>query len=228
MIGIIGAMQPEVESLVQALDHKVSHDISGITYYTGELQGKAVVIARCGVGKVCAARCAQTMILHFHAECVINTGVAGALSPSLSIGSIVIATALVQHDMDTTAIGDPLGLISELGVVQMPTDVAVVEKVEKTAAMRGLTTFKGVIASGDIFVAERATKQRIASHFNAMACEMEGGAIAQVCMMNRVPFAVLRAISDTADDSSHMDYPTFVCSAATKMASLVLSVIEAM
>ena len=228
MIGIIGAMQPEVESLVNALAERENHQISGITYYTGKLKGKPVVIARCGVGKVCAAMCAQTMILHFHAECVINTGVAGALSPSLSIGSIVIATALVQHDMDTTAIGDPLGLISELGIVEMPTYEAIVNVVEKTATLAGLTTFKGVIASGDIFVAERATKQRIADCFGAMACEMEGGSIAQVCMMNHVPFAVLRAISDTADDSSHMDYPTFVCSAAAKMANLVLNAIEAM
>ena len=223
MIGILGAMPPEVESILAALENKQAHPMSGTTYYTGTLHGRDVVVARCGVGKVCAAVCAQTMILHFGAKALLNTGVAGALDPALSICDVVIATDLVQHDVDTSPLGDPVGLISELNRVDMPTDARMAALAEETAKALGQTVHKGRVASGDCFVASPEKKQYIRDTFSAMACEMEGGAMAQVCMMNQTPFLVLRAISDTADNRAEMDYPTFVSVAAEKMASLVLA-----
>ncbi|MBO5788385.1 MAG: 5'-methylthioadenosine/adenosylhomocysteine nucleosidase [Clostridia bacterium] len=187
-----------------------------------------MVIAKCGVGKVCAAVCAQTMIFHFGADTLINSGVAGALDTSLSIGDIVIATSLVQHDVDTSPLGDPVGYISELKKIEMPTSSALVDLAEKVAQKQNVRYHKGVIASGDCFVAAPETKQTIRQRFGAKACEMEGGAMAQVCQMNDVPFVVLRAISDTADDRASMDYPTFVAIAAEKMAKLVKEVLKEM
>ena len=223
MIGILGAMPPEVESILASLAHKQAHPMSGTTYYTGKLHGKDVVVARCGVGKVCAAVCAQTMILHFGAKALINTGVAGALDPVLSICDVVVASDLVQHDVDTSPLGDPVGLISELNRVDMPTDPRLVALAEQTAAEIGQPTHRGRVASGDCFVASPEKKQAIKDTFSALACEMEGGAMAQVCMMNQIPFLVLRAISDTADNRAEMDYPTFVNMAAAKMANLVIA-----
>ena len=225
MIGIIGAMPPEVESILSQIEERKSHQMSGTVYYTGKLQGKDVVVARCGVGKVCAAICAQTMILHFGATTLINTGVAGALHPDLSICDVVIATDLVQHDVDTSPLGDPVGLISELNRVDMPTDPGLVALAESVAQTIQQPTHLGRVASGDCFVASPEKKQYIASTFSAMACEMEGGAMAQVCMMNQIPFLVLRAISDTADNRAEMDYPAFVDKAAKKMAALVLAMV---
>ena len=226
MIGILVAMPPEVESILSALTDKQAHPMSGTTYYTGKLCGKDVVVAKCGVGKVCAAVCAQTMILHFGASALINTGVAGALDPVLSICDIVIATDLVQHDVDTSPLGDPVGLISELNRVEMPTDPTLVALAETTAKSLCQPVHLGRVASGDCFVASPEKKQAIQSTFSALACEMEGGAMAQVSMMNQIPFLVLRAISDTADQRAEMDYPTFVRQAAAKMAAFVISMVE--
>lgn len=223
MIGIIGAMQPEVESILSAMKNKESHTVSGITYFTGLLEGKEAVVARCGVGKVCAAVCAQTMILQFGVDAMINTGVAGALDGVLSICDIVVASDLVQHDVDTSPIGDPLGYISELKRIEMPTSPKLVQLAQNTARQLGYPAHSGRIASGDCFVASPEKKQWIRQTFSAMACEMEGGAMAQVCQMNNIPFCVLRAISDTADHRADMDYPTFVEIAAQEMAKLVIA-----
>ena len=223
MIGILGAMPPEVESILANLENKTSHSLSGTVYYTGNLKGTEVVVARCGVGKVCAAVCAQTMILKFGATALINTGVAGALDSALSIGDIVVAEDLVQHDVDTSPLGDPVGYISELKAVSMPTAPNLRSLAEQTAKKLSLSTHLGRVASGDCFVASPEKKDYIKSTFSAMACEMEGGAMAQVCQMNGTPFLVLRAISDTADNRAEMDYPTFVNMAAAKMASLVIA-----
>ncbi|MBP5209724.1 MAG: 5'-methylthioadenosine/adenosylhomocysteine nucleosidase [Clostridia bacterium] len=221
MIGLIGAMQPEVEDLIARLEDPVREEIGGTVYFGGRLEGKNVLIARCGIGKVCAAACAQTMIVHFGADRIINTGVAGALDPALSIGDVVAADALVQHDMDTTALGDPPGLISALGEVTMPTDETLWVAAEQAARECGVTVRRGIIATSDRFVCQREDKENIRRAFGAVCCEMEGGAVAQVCRMNGVPFAVLRAVSDTADERSVVDYPTFMRSAAATMATVV-------
>ena len=217
MIGIIAAMDVEMKSLRSFMTDTKTETVSGITFVSGTLEGKLVVTAVCGIGKVFAAMCAQTMILRYQPECIVNTGVAGALSDKLSIGSVAISSAVVQHDMDTSALGDPLGLISGVNKVQLPADSDLCGQLSACATVLGIRTETGVIASGDQFISSAERKDAIIKTFGAIACEMEGAAIGQVCYVNRVPFCVLRAISDSADGSSHMDYPTFVGMAAEQL-----------
>jgi len=221
MIGIIAAMNVEMESLRSHLEKTETEVISGIRFVRGYLDGQEVVTAVCGIGKVFAALCAQTMILHYQPSAIVNTGVAGTLTDALDIGSIAVSSAVVQHDMDTSALGDPVGLISGINKVEIPADRLLAGKLSACAKVMGIKTATGVIASGDQFVASAERKAFIVDRFNAIACEMEGAAIGQVCFVNKVPFCVLRAISDSADGSSHMDYPTFVKMAAEQSVRLM-------
>ena len=215
-IGVIAAMQIEIDALKERLENAETVTISGIDYVCGELHDKRVIAAKCGVGKVFAAVCAQTMIIRFAPDCIINTGVAGALNPNLHITDIVIGEKTVQHDMDTSAIGDPVGLVSGINVVFFENDKAVADTIAKSADKLGYANMRGTIASGDCFVADSATKAKIVANFGADACEMESAAMAQVCYINNVPFGVIRAISDGADDGAHMDFPTFAAIAAER------------
>ena len=208
MIGIIAAMDVEMKSLRSFMTDTKTETVSGITFVSGTLEGKLVVTAVCGIGKVFAAMCAQTMILRYQPERIVNTGVA-------------ISSAVVQHDMDTSALGDPLGLISGVNKVQLPADSDLCGQLSACATVLGIRTETGVIASGDQFISSAERKDAIIKTFGAIACEMEGAAIGQVCYVNRVPFCVLRAISDSADGSSHMDYPTFVGMAAEQSVKLL-------
>ena len=221
MIGIIAAMNVEMESLRSYMKDTTTETVSGVTFVCGMLEGKEVVTAVCGIGKVFAALCAQTMILRYAPEYIINTGVAGTLTTALDIGSIAVSSACVQHDMDTSPIGDPIGLISGINVIEIPADKALSAKLCACAAEMDVKTLCGVIASGDQFVASSERKAFITEHFSAIACEMEGAAIGQVCYVNGVPFCILRAISDSADGSSHMDYPVFVQMAAEQSVKLL-------
>lgn len=223
MIGIIAAMNVEMESLRSHIENPVTETVGGVTYVSGRLEGQEVVTAVCGVGKVFAALCAQAMILRYRPECIINTGVAGTLTDRLSVGDIAVSTGVVQHDMDTTPIGDPLGLISGINKVVLPADEALAEKLTACASALGIKTLPGIIASGDQFVASAERKAFIVGHFDAIACEMEGAAVGQACYVNGVPFCVLRAISDSADGSSHMDYPAFTRLAAEQSVRLLLA-----
>ena len=221
MIGIIAAMDVEMKSLRSYMENTETEVISGIRFVRGTLEGKDVVTAVCGIGKVFAALCAQTMILHYQPQCIINTGVAGTLTEALTIGSIAVSSAVVQHDMDTSPLGDPVGLISGINKVELPADRLLTGQLSACAKVMGIKTATGVIASGDQFVASAERKAFIVEHFKAIACEMEGAAVGQVCYVNKVPFCVLRAISDSADGSSHMDYPTFVQMAAEQSVALL-------
>lgn len=221
MIGIIAAMDVEMKSLRSYMENTETEVISGIRFVRGTLEGKDVVTAVCGIGKVFAALCAQTMILHYQPKCIINTGVAGTLTDALTIGSIAVSSAVVQHDMDTSPLGDPVGLISGINKVELPADRLLTGQLSACAKVMGIKTATGVIASGDQFVASAERKAFIVEHFKAIACEMEGAAVGQVCYVNKVPFCVLRAISDSADGSSHMDYPTFVQMAAEQSVALL-------
>ena len=227
MIGIIAAMNVEMESLRSHIENPVSETIGGVTYVSGRLEGHDVVTAVCGVGKVFAALCAQAMILRYQPECIINTGVAGTLTDQLSVGDVAVSTGVVQHDMDTTPIGDPLGLISGINKVVLPADEALAKRLTACASALGIKTLPGIIASGDQFVASAARKAFIVGHFDAIACEMEGAAVGQACYVNGVPFCVLRAISDSADGSSHMDYPAFASLAAEQSVKLLLAFLKA-
>ena len=223
MIGIIAAMNVEMESLRSHIENPVTETVGGVTYVSGRLEGQEVVTAVCGVGKVFAALCAQAMILRYRPECIINTGVAGTLTDRLSVGDIAVSTGVVQHDMDTSPIGDPLGLISGINKVVLPADEALAKKLTACASVLGIKTLPGIVASGDQFVASAARKAFIVGQFDAIACEMEGAAVGQACYVNGVPFCVLRAISDSADGSSHMDYPAFTRLAAEQSVRLLLA-----
>lgn len=215
-IGVIAAMQIEIDALKARLENSETTTISGIDYVQGELHGKKVIAAKCGIGKVFAAICAQTMITHFAPDCIINTGVAGALNPELHICDIVVGEKTVQHDMDTSPIGDPVGLVSGINVVFFENDKNVVDVICKSAENLQFAHRRGIIACGDQFVADKAIKDKIVENFAADACEMESAAMAQACYINNVPFGVIRAISDGADDGANMDYPTFAKIAAEK------------
>lgn len=221
MLGIIAAMRVEAMELIGKMTERKERTISGVTFTSGKLCGRDAVIAVCGIGKVFAALCTQTMILTYHPDAIVNTGVAGTLTDKLSICDMALSVDLVQHDMDTSALGDPVGLISGINVVYLPADRRLVETILSPEVAGEVHIVSGTIASGDQFIGGGERKQWIVDNFGAIACEMEGAAVAQVCYVNKVPFAVLRAISDNADGTSCDDYPTFVEKAAHVSASIV-------
>ena len=220
-IGIIGAMDPEVDELVARLESKVSETVGSVTYHAGTLLGKRVVIA-----KFFAAICAQTMILKYSPRLIVNTGVGGAAALGLSPLDVVIADKLVQHDMDTSAIGDPKGLVSGINVIYFESDPHAVEVLSNAATAMGVSHRIGTIATGDKFVSSLDEKNRINGDFGACACEMEGCSVAQVAYVNGVKFAVVRAISDSADGSACMEYSKFLPEAARISTALTLSLVE--
>ena len=225
-IGIIGAMDVEVEGLVARLSDRSSETVSGITFYTGELLGKRVAVAKCGIGKVFAAICAQTMIMKYAPKLLVNTGVGGALASGLRCGDIVVAEKLCQHDMDTSPLGDPKGMISGINRVFFDADKRAVRTLLDCAGELGIYATEGIVASGDRFVSDKATKDMIVNEFGASVCEMEGAAIAHVAFVNGTPFAVVRAISDNADGESAMSFSSFVEIAAKNSEALTLALLR--
>ena len=224
MIGIIGAMAVEVDGLIEAMEEKTPETISRMTFWRGTLGGTPCVVAQCGAGKVNSAVCAQTMILRFGAEIVINTGVAGGVgSRDVQIGDLVVASAVVQHDYDTTPIdGDKGRDLPLLGVSAIETDDRVSGLLAACAEEVCGGVRRGVIATGDQFISGRDRLHEIAARTGAIACEMEGGSIGQACALAGVPFAVLRAISDNADDNAVDDFPKFAAESARKSIALLL------
>ena len=225
MIGLIGAMALEIEALVKELEDKREEQMGGITFYLGKLCGKDTVLAVCGVGKCFAAMCAQTMILRYAPAFIINIGVAGALHPALQVGDMAIAVSAVQHDMDTSAIGDPVGLISGINLVELPCDTALSETIVSCSENLGYHTQTGIIASGDQFIADAAKKEWIRSTFGAIACEMEGAAIVQTCYQNKVPCGVIRSISDSLTGDG-MDFEAFKYLAAEHSSAVVKALLS--
>jgi len=226
MIGIIGALSIETDELISKLTMKETETISGMDFVHGFIYDQEVVIARCGIGKVFAGICAQTMILRYKPDIIINTGIAGGLDSNMDIYDFVIADSLVQHDMDTTGIGDPLGMISGLGIIDIPCSKFLVEEFSKCAESLGIPYHIGKIASGDQFVSSKEKIEYIVNNFGAVACEMEGAAIAQVCYANSVDFIVIRCLSDKADEGSSEDYFTFSKKAADRSSKLVLEYLK--
>lgn len=221
MIGIICAMQIEIDKINEAIENKETETVSGITFTKGTLYGKAVVTAVCGVGKVFAAICTEAMIIKYNPQVIINTGVAGTLTDKLSIGDVAVSEFVVQHDMDTSPLGDPVGLLSGINIVKIPADTETAKKIAACVEKTGAKSLIGTVASGDQFINSAEKKKYIAETFGAVCCEMEGGSIGHACYVNNVKFAVIRAISDGAGDESHMDYPTFAKMAAQKSAEAV-------
>ena len=227
MIGIIGAMEMEVEGIRDQMTQKEERTEAGICFTAGLLNGVPCVVAKCFVGKVSAAACAQSMILLYHPSVIINSGGAGGIGPGIHIGDLVIATACVEHDMDTTPVGDPPAYLSGLDLVFVPCDEersAIVEQEAKKIYPGQV--LRGVIATGDQFVSDREKGRQLNRDFQAMACEMECGSIAHVCYMNQVPFIGLRSISDHGDESGSVDFQSFARDSAQQAAQLLAEVIH--
>jgi adenosylhomocysteine nucleosidase len=210
-IGIIGAMDSEVGGLRDLLKNQVIEKISGMDFYCGTLSDREVIVVRCGVGKVNAAICAEVLCCRFKVDYLINTGAAGSLDARINIGDVVLCTDVVQHDMDCVGFGSPLGKIPFMETSEFHSD-NVLRFLAKAAYLRvckEVAVFEGRIATGDQFICDKEKKENIRENFGALCCGMEGAAVAQTAYLNNVPFLIIRAISDKADDSAEMDYPAF-------------------
>lgn len=221
MIGIIGAMDVEVESLVNNMKNREDFVICNIKYTKGKLNGKECVVAKCNPGKVNAAVCAQIMIFKFLPSYIINTGVAGAITDSLSIGDIAVAENVVQHDVDTSPLGDPRGMISGIDLIKIPCSKYLTENILAILNESEINFSVGTILTGDQFINDREKLNCLSSDFSGIACEMEGGSIGQVCYINNVEFIVIRSISDGANNNSEFDYKEFVKLSAKRSSDLV-------
>lgn len=226
MIGIIGAMNVEVDTLVKSLKDEQEFVISEIKYTKGILSGRECVIAKSSPGKVNAAICTQTMILKFSPDYIINIGVAGAILNSLHVGDVALAENVVQHDVDTSPLGDPKGMVSGINLIEIPCSKYLIEKVSQILEEQDITFFKGTIITGDQFIANKEDLYKLGNDFKGIACEMEGGSIGQVCYINGVEFIVLRSISDSADENSAYSYEKFVEISAQKSCELIKRVIQ--
>jgi len=232
MTGIIGAMDSEVGILISKLENKEEIKRGSTVFYRGVLCGKEIVIAKCGIGKVCAAVCAQTMIDLFNVDVIINTGVAGGLAHGIKVGDVVISDALIQHDFDLALFGYAKGCLpcsdqSDKGVpTKFLPDKDTVEKLKQAAENIGVHCIGGTIVSGDVFVSDSALKNELISLFGADAAEMEGAAIAQAAFLSGVPFAVVRAISDSADEEATVNFTEFELKAAEVSSNIIIEFLK--
>ena len=210
-IGIIGAMEEEVAVLKQEMNIEETVDYASMRFCKGTLCGKNVVIVRSGIGKVNAAICAQVLADRFNVDILINTGIAGSLDAAIDIGDMVISTDLVEHDMDATIFGDPLGQVPRMDTFSFPAAASLIEKAvaANEEANPDIKTFTGRIVSGDQFVSSAEVKEKLVKNFGGKCTEMEGAAIAHAAYLNKISCVIIRAISDKADNSATMDYPTF-------------------
>lgn len=227
-VGIICAMELEIQGLLDVIETESTMEKSGTVFYKGKIRNTDVVIVQCGIGKVSAAVCTQMLIDFYEPSVIINSGVAGALSTQVSVGDVVIATAAVQHDFDSTAFGDPKGTLELLGkkMIELPADEDISAKLYKAAqALENTRVFRGIVATGDKFVADSEERLSIGKEFSALACEMEGGAMAQVCVRAGVPFAILRSISDDIGHNTTVDFNEFKVMAAKKTIEILSAVL---
>lgn len=227
MLGIIGAMEVEVKELREMMENPQAQTVAGMTFYQGTIKGKEVVVVRSGIGKVNAGICSQILVDRYQVEGIINTGIAGSLRNEINIGDIVLATVAVQHDVDATGFGYPIGEIPQMGIKEFPADEklrALAEACSKKANP-DIQVFCGRVASGDQFISSKEKKNWIQDNFDAYCTEMEGAAIAQAAYLNNIPYLVVRAISDKADDSANMDYSEFEAKAVENSVRLMAAMI---
>jgi len=223
-LGIIGAMSVEVELLKEKMEKLTVTNHAGMEFYDGVLEGLDTVVVQCGVGKVNAAMCAQILCSVFGVTHLVNTGIAGSLNAQLDIGDLVVSKDAMYHDFDCVHFGYEMGKVPGMDTVAFPADEAMIRHACAAAeAVHPGHSRIGRVASGDLFVAEKTVKERIIEKTGAVCTEMEGAAIAQTAYRNRVPFVILRAISDKADDSAQMDYPTFETQAAHRCAEVAMN-----
>ena len=228
MIGIICALDKEAEQLKANMTDPSTEHVGRLEFTSGSLMGQRVVIGMAGVGKVNAAMCAQAMIMRYAPTLIVNSGVAGSLSAKLNIGEIAVGTGVVQHDFDTTAMGDPPAYFAELKGDTFPCDPETAQAILRAAEAEGVPAVDAKIASGDRFISEAVEKNRLVAMFDAEACEMESGAIAHVCFSNGVKCAVIRAISDSTDGEHHVEFYQFLPIAADNSARVLMRFLQNM
>lgn len=228
MLGIIGAMNIEVDSLKSEMENPQIKTIAGMDFYKGKISGKDVVVVKCGIGKVNAAICTQVLADCFNVSAVINTGVAGSLNNDIDICDIVISTTAQEHDMDVTPLGYERGIIPDMKTSMFEADKKLAELAKASAESAGLgvKVFEGKVVSGDQFIGTFEAKNYLRETFAGDCAEMEGGAIAHAAYLNNIPFLVIRAISDKADGGAEMDYPTFEKKAAENSIKLINEMIK--
>ena len=227
-IGIIGAMEEEVKELTSMLEDRKESTVAGLSFNEGIIEGKKVVIVECGIAKVNAAMCTQILISEFGVDAVINTGVAGALYEELDINDIVISTDAIEYDVDASPLGDPKGTIPRMKTSVFKADIQLVEAAYKAFEEEdtNFNAYMGRVVTGDQFVADGAVKSVLRNDFQGYCCEMEGGAIAHVAFLNNIPFVIIRAISDKADNSAEMTYDEFVKIAAVNSKEMVVNMLK--
>ena len=239
-LGILGAMASEVELLTETMAKTEPIEVAGLRFYDGALAGVPVVVVQGGVGKVCAASCTQILIDRFGVDAIVNTGVAGGLHPALAIGDLVIAEDAIQHDFDLTAFGHARGYLpAGGGDDRAPTRFAAdpaltalfcaaADRVHAADPAAFGQYLRGTVVSGDIFVDSTPLKRELIAQFGAAAAEMEGAAIAQVATANRVPFAIVRAISDLAEQQATVSFDEFERRAAALSCRILLDMLTHM
>ena len=222
-IGIIVAMQEELEEILKIMEETKKKEIYDITYIEGKIGENNIIITLSGIGKVNAARTTQILIDKLNVKCIINVGSAGALNPILNIGDIVIGNKLIQHDFDITAFNHKKGYITGVGdYLECNEDlVKKFEKITNNIENKEYKTITGIIASGDIFCTEINMKNKIYSKFNAECVEMEGAAIAQVAYLCNIPFIVIRSISDSPNGNNAIVFDEFVKLASSRCAKIL-------
>ena len=227
MLGIIGAMDEEVAKIKGHMENVEIVDKSSMEFYKGTIGEKDVVVVRAGIGKVNAACCTQALIDNFGVDRVINTGIAGSLQSKIDIGDIVLSTDALEHDMDAVTFGYPLGQIPRMDVLAFEADKTLreVAKVSCKKVNPDVKVYEGRIVSGDQFISSKEKKEWLIENFSGYCTEMEGAAIAHTAYLNKVPFLIIRAISDKADDSAHMDYPTFEAKAIEHSVRLIIEMV---
>lgn len=227
-IGIIGAMEVEVEILKKQMEEVTLTKKASMEFHHGKLNGKEVVVVRSGIGKVNAAVCTQILVDDFQVDAVINTGIAGSLKNEINIGDLVVSTDALQHDMDAREFGYRKGQIPQMDVFSFTADTRLREcAVEACKKVNpDISVFEGRVVSGDQFVADSVVKEEIIQEFAGFCTEMEGAAIAQAAYLNQIPFVVIRAISDKADNSAVMDYPAFEKKAVEHSVRLVEEMVK--
>ncbi|MBR6404182.1 MAG: 5'-methylthioadenosine/adenosylhomocysteine nucleosidase [Eubacterium sp.] len=213
MIGIIGAMDKEVNDL-KALMNESSvtvKTVAGMEFWSGNLEGHEVVLVRSGIGKVNAAVASSILADSFKVRAIINTGIAGSLDADIDIGDIVLATDALEHDMDVTGLGYERGVVpdQEISIYKADDELRKAAKEVCEKVNPDIKVFEGRVISGDQFISRKDVKDDLVSTFKGMCTEMEGAAIAHTCWLYNIPYLVIRSISDKADDSADMDYPSF-------------------
>lgn len=227
-IGIIGAMEEEVNQLKERMQVTAVEKRASMEFVAGTLEGKPVVVVRSGIGKVNAGICTQILADIYQVDGVINTGVAGALYQDLNIGDIVVSTDTLQHDVDATGFGYEMGVIPRMETSVFPADQKLMEVAEQVCreVNPDIQVFAGRVVSGDQFISDRAKKEWLVDTFSGYCTEMEGAAIAQAAWLNDIPFLVIRAISDKADQSAEMDYSEFEAKAIEHTVKLVTAMVQ--